>query len=81
MARLVSEVRVERPTPDQVSGPPGGSIQQSHLRKHFALPSGRFSTILIGEDGHVAVYSGKPVGSADLTRTIDAMPMRRAGQR
>ena len=51
------------------------------LRQRFALPPDRFTVLLIGKDGHVAVRSGEPLQGADLTRIIDAMPMRRAGQR
>ncbi len=51
------------------------------LRERFSLPPSQFTVVLIGKDGHVAFRSREPVGGADLTRTIDAMPMRRAGQR
>lgn len=51
------------------------------LRRRFALPPGQFTAVLLGKDGHVAVRSREPVDGALLTRTIDAMPMRRAGER
>ena len=51
------------------------------LRQHWRLPADRFTAILIGKDGHEAFRSTEPVAATVLTRTIDAMPMRRAGQR
>jgi hypothetical protein len=51
------------------------------LRGRFALPPDRFSVVLVGKDGHVALRSGEPVGAIELAGAIDAMPMRRAGQR
>jgi hypothetical protein len=50
-----------------------------HARLH--LPATRFALVLIGKDGHVALRSGEPVLSETLQDRIDAMPMRRAGQR
>ena len=55
--------------------------QAKGLRERYALPRNQFSVVLIGKDGHVVVRSGEAVDGADLTRTVDAMPMRRAGQR
>ncbi len=51
------------------------------LRARLRLPSARFGLVLIGKDGHVALRSGEPVTADELQRRIDAMPMRRAGQR
>ncbi len=51
------------------------------LRERYSLPRNQFGVVLIGKDGTVAIRSGEPLNGADLTRTIDAMPMRRAGQR
>jgi len=51
------------------------------LRRHFDLAEGRFGVVLVGKDGHVALRSGRPVAARHLERTIDAMPMRRAGER
>ncbi len=50
------------------------------LRRKFALPAG-FTAILIGKDGGEKLRSAKPFPTALLEQTIDAMPMRRAGQR
>lgn len=51
------------------------------LRARLQLPAGRFALVLIGKDGHVALHSGEPVLAETLRGRIDAMPMRRAGQR
>jgi hypothetical protein len=50
------------------------------LRRKFHLPTG-FTAILIGKDGGEKLRSAKPFPTALLEQTIDAMPMRRAGQR
>lgn len=51
------------------------------LRHHYDLMCDRFSTVLIGKDGHVALRSATALSAAKLKATIDAMPMRRAGER
>ena len=51
------------------------------LRARLRLPHERFGVVLIGKDGHVALRSGEPVLAETLQGRIDAMPMRRAGQR
>jgi hypothetical protein len=51
------------------------------LRKRLALKPGVFQVVLIGKDGHVALRSAQPVTADRLQRTIDAMPMRQAGER
>ncbi|WP_375270936.1 DUF4174 domain-containing protein [Sphingomonas sp.] len=51
------------------------------LRARLRLPLDRFALALIGKDGHVALRSGEPVSAEALQDRIDAMPMRRAGQR
>ena len=50
------------------------------LRRKFRLPAG-FTAILIGKDGGEKLRSATPFPAAALEATIDAMPMRRAGQR
>lgn len=50
-------------------------------RRRYGLAAGNFHLVLIGKDGHVALRSSKPLNAAQLQGTIDAMPMRRAGQR
>lgn len=51
------------------------------LRAQLRLPRERFTLVLIGKDGRVALRSGEPVLAETLQGRIDAMPMRRAGQR
>ena len=62
---------------DQVRG--AGDTAPS-LRRKFRLPAG-FTAILIGKDGGEKLRSAHPFPTAVLEQTIDAMPMRRAGQR
>ena len=50
------------------------------LRRKFRLPA-TFTAILIGKDGGEKLRSARPFAAAVLAETIDAMPMRRAGQR
>lgn len=51
------------------------------VRQQYRLTASKFSLVLIGKDGHVALRSTKPLTGAKLQATIDAMPMRRAGER
>jgi hypothetical protein len=51
------------------------------LRRSRRLPMARFTVLLIGKDGNDAVRSHDPLSSRSLTDRIDAMPMRRAGER
>ncbi len=50
------------------------------LRRKFRLAA-TFTAILIGKDGGEKLRSAHPFSAAVLERTIDAMPMRRAGRR
>jgi hypothetical protein len=50
------------------------------LRRRFRLPA-TFTAILIGKDGGVKLRTAHPFPTAMLEKTIDAMPMRRAGRR
>ncbi len=50
------------------------------LRRKYRLPTS-FTAILIGKDGGEKLRSAKPFPAAALKATIDAMPMRKAGQR
>jgi hypothetical protein len=59
----------------------GAADPAAALRATWQLPSQRFTVLLVGKDGHEALRRSAPVTAADLARTIDAMPMRRAGQR
>jgi hypothetical protein len=59
----------------------GCADQASDLRRRFHLSPDAFAVLLIGKDGHVALRSKRPVTAAQLQTTIDAMLMRRAGER
>ena len=59
----------------------GASDSAAALRRSYKLPADRFTVILIGKDGGEKRRSDTPMSAATLTATIDAMPMRRAGER
>jgi hypothetical protein len=59
----------------------GAADDAASLRRHFQLPSRSFMVILVGKDGHVALRSRSPVTGETFQRAIDAMPMRKAGER
>jgi hypothetical protein len=73
--RDLTVVRIER---DTVSG---SSETATQLRHRYSLEAAQFSVALVGKDGHVAVRSRVPLSGARLEAVIDAMPMRKAGQR
>ena len=62
---------------DQVRG--AGDPAASLRRKYHISAS--FTAVLIGKDGGEKLRSAKPFPAAALEATIDAMPMRKAGQR
>jgi hypothetical protein len=51
------------------------------LRRRYGFDARRFGMVLVGKDGRIALRSAEPVLAEQLQGTIDAMPMRRAGQR
>ena len=51
------------------------------LRRRWRLPPDEFQVVLVGKDGHEALRAGHPLAAAQMQRTIDSMPMRRAGHR
>ena len=59
----------------------GATDTAAALRRRFRLPADRFVAILIGKDGGEKMRSTQPIAAEMLADTIDAMPMRRAGQR
>ncbi len=73
--RDVSVVRIER---DSVSG---SRESAAELRTRYHLPTRTFTVVLIGKDGHVALRSPTALSGLRLETAIDAMPMRKAGQR
>ncbi len=58
----------------------GAGDPAAALRRRYHLPTA-FTAILIGKDGGEKLRSAKPFPAAALEATIDAMPMRKAGQR
>ena len=63
---------------DQVRG---SADPEPALHRTWRLAASDFQVLLIGKDGHEALRRSTPVTADDLQRTIDAMPIRRAGQR
>jgi hypothetical protein len=59
----------------------GASDDTGLLRQKHHLPDDRFMVVLLGKDGHEALRSPRPIAARELAGKIDAMPMRRAGQR
>jgi hypothetical protein len=59
----------------------GSRETAKELRERYQLAAKNFSVALVGKDGHVALRSETPLSGAQLEGVIDAMPMRRAGQR
>ncbi|WP_267414380.1 DUF4174 domain-containing protein [Sphingomonas sp. GC_Shp_4] len=59
----------------------GATDKVQVLRKKYRLPSTGFTAILIGKDGGEKLRSATPLQGAQLEEIIDAMPMRRAGER
>jgi len=59
----------------------GAADDATSLRRHFHLPSNSFMVVLVGKDGHVALRSRTPVAGETFQQAIDAMPMRKAGER
>ena len=59
----------------------GAADRSTLMRRRWHLPPGDFQVVLVGKDGREAARWPHPVSAATLQRTIDAMPMRRAGQR
>lgn len=58
----------------------GASDAAAALRRKYHLPA-TFTAILISKDGGEKLRSAKPFPATALEATIDAMPMRKAGQR
>ncbi|WP_457354885.1 DUF4174 domain-containing protein [Sphingomonas sp. UYP23] len=59
----------------------GAKDSAAALRTRWRLPKAAFGMVLVGKDGHAALRRAEPIDRATLVATIDAMPMRRAGQR
>lgn len=59
----------------------GASDSAAALLRRYRLSPHGFQVLLVGKDGHVALRSAKPIDAGTLQEAIDAMPMRRAGER
>jgi hypothetical protein len=59
----------------------GATDPQAVLRRKYRLSTTGFTAILIGKDGGEKLRSATPISAAVLEDTIDAMPMRQAGER
>jgi hypothetical protein len=59
----------------------GSADDAGALRREFDLPAESFQVLLVGKDGHVALRSRAPVSGTTFAQAIDAMPMRKAGER
>lgn len=72
------DVQVVEVIGDRVTGARDTAVA---LRARLRMPIAHFGLVLIGKDGHVALRLSEPVTAEALQGRIDAMPMRRAGQR
>ena len=59
----------------------GATDTAAALRQRWNLKPDHFTAILIGKDGHEALRTETIFAADGLSQTLDAMPMRRAGQR
>ena len=59
----------------------GAADPAAALRRRYRIPLDRFTAVLIGKDGGVKLHEAGPIAAETLAGTIDAMPMRRAGER
>ena len=73
----VRDLTVVEVVGDQIRG---AGDSAASIRHKYRLPD-KFTAILIGKDGGEKLRSGTPFPAAVLEQTIDAMPMRKAGQR
>lgn len=46
------------------------------LRQRYRIASDEFAVVLLGKDGAVKLRANRPIDTAQLFTTIDAMPMR-----
>ena len=58
----------------------GAADMAASLRRRFR-PGAGFTAILIGKDGGEKLRATRPIEADVLEKTIDAMPMRRGGER
>jgi len=72
------DVSVVRIVGDSVSGSRETATQ---LRTRYHFDAKTFAVALIGKDGHLALRSMTALSGVQFQTAIDAMPMRKAGQR
>ena len=61
--------------------PPAGETAKTLRQRYDIAAATPFTALLIGKDGGVKLRQTRPIPAATLQGTIDAMPMRRDGQR
>ena len=54
-----------------------GGRENAAARRRFGVAPGRFTVVLLGEDGNEKLRSEKPVTAEDLNSLIDKMPTRK----
>jgi hypothetical protein len=59
----------------------GSTPVTSAMRARLRVPEGGFHAVLVGKDGDPKLSSFEPISASELTRTIDAMPMRKQEMR
>ncbi|WP_240320818.1 DUF4174 domain-containing protein [Sphingomonas crusticola] len=59
----------------------GATDTGASLRGKYRLPTDAFAVVLIGKDGGEKLRRASPISATLLEQTIDAMPMRRHGER
>jgi hypothetical protein len=55
----------------------GSTAVASAMRARLRVREGGFHAVLVGKDGEPKLSSFEPISASELTRTIDAMPMRK----
>jgi Domain of unknown function (DUF4174) len=59
----------------------GSTRVTSAMRARLCVPEAGFHAVLVGKDGEPKLSSFEPISASELTRTIDAMPMRKQEMR
>jgi hypothetical protein len=67
------ELRVVEVVGDSVAG---ARDYAPRLRQRYRIASDEFAAVLVGKDGTIKLRANRPIDTAQLFTTIDAMPMR-----
>lgn len=67
------DLRVVEVVGDSVSG---ARDYAPRLRQRYRIGAGDFVAVLVGKDGAIKLRANRPIDTAQLFTTIDAMPMR-----